>query len=243
MKIIKLNAIASTNSYLKQESAENYLEDFTVVVAKTQSEGRGQMGAIWTAESGKNLTFSVFKRNESVATGHQFYISIVTTLGILKTLQSLQIGQLNVKWPNDILSEHKKICGVLIENVIKNNSLVGSIIGIGLNVNQTKFTNLPHASSLHNISGRIFNLDELLISIVNNMKFYFKQLNERPIYTLKRAYESVLFRRNKPSTFRDSKGKLFSGFIKGVDDFGNLIVCYENKVTKTYGLKEIELLY
>jgi BirA family biotin operon repressor/biotin-[acetyl-CoA-carboxylase] ligase len=143
LNIIKLNAIGSTNSYLKGESDKKYLKDFTVVLAKSQTEGRGQMGTKWRSESGKNLTCSVFKRNEGVSVEHHFYISIVCTLAIITTLEHLDIGQVNVKWPNDILAERKKICGVLIENVIKKNRLEASVIGIGLNVNQKKIYKPP----------------------------------------------------------------------------------------------------
>src|SRR5210317_2030003 len=149
MNIIKLNAIDSTNTYLRQQSIKYLLNDFTVVVAKSQFNGRGQMGTVWDAQADKNLTFSVFKRNEGVTIDHHFYIIIV----------------------------------------------------IGLNVNQKSFNNLPQASSLLNITGRVYNLEELLISIVSNMKLYFEQLEKRDIPALKRAYEALLFRKNKPSTF------------------------------------------
>ena len=243
MNIIKLNAIDSTNTYLRQQSIKYLLNDFTVVVAKSQFNGRGQMGTVWDAQADKNLTFSVFKRNEGVTIDHHFYISIVTALAIIKSLQSMQIPRLFVKWPNDILSEQKKVCGILIENVIKNNAIIGSIIGIGLNVNQKSFNNLPQASSLLNITGRVYNLEELLISIVSNMKLYFEQLEKRDIPALKRAYEALLFRKNKPSTFKNVDGDLFSGFIKGIDNSGNLIVLLEDDFLKTFSFKEIQLLY
>ena len=158
MRIVKLNAIDSTNSYLKELSTTESLDDYTAVLAKNQTKGRGQLGAIWNSKESKNLTFSVFKDFSSYKFGVPFYISLVTALALLKTLESFGIPRLTVKWPNDILSADKKICGILIENVIKQNNINASIIGIGLNVNQLVFDNLPRASSLKLISGKHFDI-------------------------------------------------------------------------------------
>ena len=243
MHIIKLNATDSTNSYLRRLSAKGTVEDYTIVIAKKQLKGKGQMGTVWSSQTSKNLTFSVFKDVSEFNLEHPFYISIVTSLAIFKTLHFFSISRLSVKWPNDILSENKKICGVLIENVIKHNQMKGSIIGIGLNVNQTEFKNLPNASSLKIISGKIYTLDEVLNVIINNLKAYFLLLKDGQYNTLKAEYERYLFRKNKPSTFKDVEGSIFSGFIKGISDLGNLRVLLEDDIIKEFDLKDITLLY
>ncbi len=243
MHIIKLNAIDSTNSYLRKLASKKKLDDFTVVITEHQTKGRGQIGTVWNSEKGKNLTCSVFKRNTGVSLDDQFYISMVTSLALIKTLQLFQVPKLAVKWPNDILSEQKKICGILIENVIKNHDIEASIIGIGLNVNQTQFKNLPQASSLRNLTGTVFSIDELLTRIVEQMVYYFEKLEKGKHSLIKRAYEALLFRKNKPSTFKDAKGNLFSGFIKGVNAEGNLQILQEDDILNEYDLKEVTLLY
>ena len=243
MNIIKLNAIDSSNSYLRNLCVKEPLEDFTVVVAKEQTNGRGQIGTVWKAEKGKNLTCSVFKRNTNVTIDNQFYISIVTSLAIIKTLQSFQMPKLFVKWPNDILSEHKKICGILIENVIKNNKIEGSVIGIGLNINQTQFKHLPQASSILNLTGRWYDTDEVLSAVLKNIEHYFNQLQNGKHASLKRAYEALLFRKDKPSTFKEKNGNYLTGFIKGINANGNLKLLLVDGVVKEYELKEIKLLY
>ena len=243
MRTIKLNATGSTNTYLKQISDAKALEDYTVVTAEYQNKGRGQMGTIWTSEKAKNLICSVFKDGSKIAIEQQFYISIVTSLAIIKALQGFNIPKLYVKWPNDILSENKKICGILIENVIKNTNLECSIIGIGLNVNQTEFYKLPNASSLKLITGRVFNLDELLQLIITNLKYYFKLLECGDFDEIKAEYENKLFRKDKPSSFKNIRGEVFAGFIMGINDFGNLVVRLEDDIIKTFDLKEITLLY
>ena len=243
MRIIKLDAISSTNTYLKHLSDVEVLKDYTIVIAKYQTQGRGQMGTIWNSEKSKNLICSVFKDASRVSVEQQFYISIVTSLAIVKSLQSFNIPKLFVKWPNDILSESNKICGILIENVIKKNRLDYSIIGIGLNVNQTEFKKLPNASSLKILTGRIFNLDELIQLISINLKHYFKLLEQGKLDLLKAEYEKKLFRKDKPSSFKDQHGNMFSGFIKGINAIGHLQILLEDDILKEYDLKEIQLLY
>ncbi|MEW4924919.1 biotin--[acetyl-CoA-carboxylase] ligase [Algibacter sp. 2305UL17-15] len=243
MPIIKLDAIDSTNSFLKELISTQSVENFTVVTAKHQTNGRGQMGAIWSSESSKNLMFSVFIDTSEFEIEYPFYLSIATSLALHHSLNELLIPQLFIKWPNDILSQNKKICGVLIENVIKQGVVNGSIIGVGLNVNQTEFNDLPNASSLKMITGKVFNLDDVLASIIFNLKHYFSLLESGSLNPLKEDYESCLFRKNKPSTFRDAEGNLFSGYIKSVLETGNLQVLIEDDITKSFDLKDITLLY
>ena len=243
MYIIKLDAIDSTNSYLKTMASVNLPKDYTVVVTEHQTNGRGQMGTTWQTENGKNLTASVFKTLDGFTVSHQFYISMVVSLAICKALATFQIPRIRIKWPNDILSADKKICGILIENVIKHNQFQGSVIGFGLNVNQKVFNNLPQASSISLISGITYDKDEILSNILKTLQFYFKLLESQQYEKLKTEYEALLFRKEKPSTFRTSKDEIFSGIIKGVDESGKLKVWTEDEIIKTFDLKELTLLY
>ena len=243
MHIIKLNAIDSTNAYLKTLVSKNTVEDYTVVVAKHQTKGRGQMGTQWHTEEGKNLTCSVLTHMKGFALEDSFYISMITSLAIIKTLKEFNIPKLHVKWPNDILAEDKKVCGILIENIIKNTTIDSSIIGFGLNVNQTQFEGLLNASSLKVITGKFYNLDEILLHIITHLKSYFQVYKNGNLQEIKNAYESQLFRKDKPSTFKTKHGDLFPGFIKGIDASGHLKVLLEDNVLKTFAMKEIQLLY
>ena len=243
MEIIKLNAIDSTNSYLRQLCTKKDLEDLTVVLTKSQFEGRGQMGTTWESEPGKNLICSVYKALGGLAVEESFAVSMITSLAIIKTLKQFSVPKLSVKWPNDILSENKKVCGILIENILKNSRLEASIIGIGLNVNQTLFNNLPLATSIKNLTGTLFDADELLHGILEHLQYYFKMYGEKSFQAVKTEYEVQLFRKGKPSTFKTTSGELFPGFIEGIDDAGNLILKLEDGIIKAFGLKEIQLLY
>jgi len=242
MRIIKLNAIDSTNLFLRSLCLDTYVEDFTVVVAKHQTKGRGQMGTIWNSQDAKNLTFSVFKRFEDLELEKQFVISMVSSLAVINALKKINLPKLSIKWPNDILSANKKICGILIENVIKQNKVSGTVVGIGLNVNQLNFSSLPQASSILNITGTSYDLDELLHSILKELEILFDLVETNQFETIKITYESYLFRKDKPSTFENAEG-LFSGFIKGVSNEGLLKVLLEDDVLETFDLKAIKLLY
>ena len=242
MRIIKLNAIDSTNLFLRSLSIDTNVEDFTVVVAKHQTKGRGQMGTVWSSQDTKNLTFSVFKRFDNLKLDQHFVISMVASLAVINTLKKLNLPKLSIKWPNDILSANKKICGILIENVIKQNNVAATVVGIGLNVNQVNFSNLPQASSLLNVTGISYDLDELLQSILKELEILFDLVESNQFKTIKTTYESYLFRKDKPSTFKNEEG-LFSGFIKGVSNEGLLEVLLEDNILKTFDLKTIKLLY
>jgi len=243
MRIIKLDAIDSTNSYLRHLNVTEKLQDYTVVLTEKQTNGRGQMGTKWFSNASQNLTVSVFKEVFFLDFKNQYYLNIVVALSMVKLLNHLNLPKISIKWPNDILSENKKICGILIENVIKQNILSSSIIGVGLNVNQTEFRNLPKASSIKLIMGRNYNLEELLSKFVNNLKNYFSILENRQFSILKQEYESFLFKKNKPSTFRNASGELFPGFIRGVTQKGSLQVLLEDNDLQSFDFKEIELLY
>lgn len=246
MQIIKLNATESTNAYLKELLAEVALNDFTVVIANEQSKGRGQMGTLWESEPGKNLTFSVLKRHDEFKVAQQFMINVVVSMSLFEHLKMLQIPDLSIKWPNDILSGHHKIAGILIENMLSGDTIQSSVIGIGLNVNQMHFNNLPNVSSLKLILGKNQDLEELLDALLATMQKTFESLrsnNQRKGSFLIEKYKSVLFRKDKPSTFRNEDNELFMGFITDVSPEGKLIIVLEDNVKKEFGLKEIKLLY
>ncbi|QXP60016.1 biotin--[acetyl-CoA-carboxylase] ligase [Olleya sp. HaHaR_3_96] len=241
MRIIKLNATDSTNRFLRNLSLETPVKDFTTVVTSDQTQGRGQMGTSWQSQPSQNLTCSVYKQFGVIRFEDQFKISMAISLAIVKALERLNIPKLSIKWPNDILSANKKVCGVLIENVIKQNRIESSIIGIGLNVNQVKFDNLPQASALKSITGVHYNLEEVLQIILDQIKTELAFV-EKESSAIKEIYESYLFRKEKPSTFEKAEG-LFSGIIKGVSNEGLLKVMVEDQILETFDLKTIKLLY
>ena len=239
MQIIKLNAIDSTNRYLADLVSEISLEDFAAVVAKEQTNGQGQRGSKWQSEKGKNLIISILKKNIKSSVRCQFDVNRRVSLAVYKTLKAFEIPKLSVKWPNDILSCDKKISGILIQLLTKKQRIQNVIIGVGINVNQTNFKELPRAASMKTIKGVSFDLDALAKELIKQLKFYFEISDKTFLNT---EYEAVLFRMNKTSTFLNKSGQAFIGVIKGVSNSGKLKV-QSDSITDKYDLKTIQFIY
>lgn len=243
MEIIKLNATNSTNTYLKNLLKEKQVKDLSCIWALSQTQGRGQQGAKWISEPGKNLTFSILKKFENLSSEYHFLLNMEVSLAIFRALKKLYIPDLAVKWANDILSSKKKICGILIENTLHKEQISSSIIGIGLNVNQVFFNDLPNVSSLQKIMGHPFDLEEVLLLICQELEVSLKSLSPTRFETMLDEYHTHLFRKDKPSTFEYPNGERFMGYIRGVSHNGQLQVEQEDALMSSFSLKEIKLLY
>ena len=243
MSIIKLNAIDSTNDFLKVLSRNQSVDNFTTVVAQKQTNGKGQMGAVWQSEEGKNLIMSVLVKDVLQNVDEIFHLNIAVALSVIQVLEVFNIPNLSVKWPNDIMSDQKKICGILIENSIKSDTNVESIIGIGLNVNQLKFDNLPKASSMAVICEKEFDLDSILDLIIFQIKKNCSWILSQQSDKLWQEYHKKLFKINVPMAFEDVFQNKFMGIIQGVLTDGRLQVLLEDDSIKSYGIKEIQILF
>jgi BirA family biotin operon repressor/biotin-[acetyl-CoA-carboxylase] ligase len=240
LNLIKLNAIDSTSSFLKEMAKNSTLKNYTVVVAKDQTKGRGQRESSWSSEPYKNLTFSVFISDLDLQITHQKYFNFAICLAVYDVISKYIDNQLFIKWPNDILSANQKICGILIENSISQGFIQKSIVGIGINVNQEEFRDdLNKVSSLTNITGKLYNLDDLLIEVVNSIKIRVKQVVQKDYKNLEADYLNALYKKNTPSMFRTTKNVLFMGKIIGISSSGNLQVELEDERVKEFGIKEI----
>ncbi len=242
MKLIKLDAIDSTNDFLKKLSKDNDLENFTVVTAETQTNGRGQVGAEWYSESGKNLIVSVLAKNVPVQADSIFDSNVAVSVSISNILKANNVPNVTIKWPNDIMSDDKKIAGILIENTFKSDQEIYSIIGFGLNVNQTNFENLPKASSLLNICNKEFDRNKLLIQIIKSLETnIYAMIYPEICNNFWKTYNGQLYKKGKLTVFEDYNKQKFMGIIRTVHRNGKLVVEIENDVLKEYDLKEISI--
>ena len=241
MRLIKLDAIGSTNDFLKNLSTDEIVENFTVVTAENQTNGKGQMGAVWNSEIGKNVIMSVLVR-DAVKASDIFNLNIAVAISIVNALENFDIPDLSIKWPNDILSGNTKIGGILIENSFKENRGIVSVIGIGINVNQNSFENLPKASSLKLICKVDFDKEEILNRIVKNLQLNIETLN-LSIDLLKGSYIKRLFKKGIPMPFQNHDSKPFMGIIQGVSQSGRLQVLLENETIAEFNIREIKILY
>lgn len=242
MKLIKLDAIDSTNDFLKALSSHEELDNFTVVTAENQTKGKGQMGSKWVSESGKNLIMSVLVKDFLYDNEQVFNISIIVSLAVIKTLKELDIPDLSIKWPNDIMSYNKKIGGILIENTIKSDGRIVSVVGLGLNVNQINFELLPNASSMAVISGKSFDKDILPELIVEKIQQKIESWQTKSIDFWKKYY-NTLFRKGVPMPFKNLQNQNFMGIIQGVSSVGKLQVLLEDDSVSEFDIKEIQMLY
>ncbi|WP_366182750.1 biotin--[acetyl-CoA-carboxylase] ligase [Flavobacterium ovatum] len=243
MKLIKLNAIDSTNDFLKALIIKEKVENFTVVTTERQTNGKGQMGSIWETEEGKNLIMSVFVKDSISGVDEIFNLNVTVAVSIIQALETFKIPQLSIKWPNDIMSYQFKIGGILIENSLKPDGNVHSVIGLGLNVNQIKFDHLPKASSLSVICKKEFDKVAILQAIIEKIKENVILLSENPL-TIWKTYSGLLFKVGIPMAFKNSRThQNFMGIIQGVDSNGQLQVQLVDDSIANYGVKEIQMLY
>ena len=165
--IIWLETAESTNKTLR-EGLETY-DNLSVVAAREQTAGRGQGTHTWYSTKGKNLTFSILYNPEMLLTQDMILITCATTIGIRDYLLEKGVTA-RIKWPNDIWVGDRKICGILIENILDGKRIRHSIIGIGLNLNEKDWpSDLPNPVSLGNITGKTYDTDtelELLTKII-----------------------------------------------------------------------------
>lgn len=243
MNIIKLDAIPSTNDFIKEKLSKQYLENLTVVVAENQTKGKGQMGSVWVVEFGKNLTFSVLVRDLLRDVPSVFHLNVAVAVSITEALKMFSIPGLAIKWPNDILAENRKIGGILIENILKSDGEILSIVGIGLNINQSNFTDLPKAGSLFSITKQLYDKEIIFMAVLEKLKLNLALLQNEDYEKLWKIYDEMLFRKGVPSSFEDEEKTRFMGIIQKVNRNGKLEVLLENDLITEYGIKEVTLLY
>lgn len=243
MKLIKLDAIDSTNDFLKGIAGNQITANYTVVTAENQTNGKGQMGSKWVSESGKNLIMSILVKDLLININQIYNLNVAIALSVIMALEKFEIPKLSIKWPNDIMSDNKKIGGILIENSIKTDGNIISIVGIGLNVNQINFDDLPKAASLSVIMQTNFDKEQVLFEIVEKIKINVSKLQNDQSEGLWMDYNQKLFKKGVPMPFENQKGDQFMGIIQDVNASGRLQIALENDAIVTFDVKEIQMLY
>ena len=240
VKKVSLVQVSSTNRYISTLLKENPGTGQVMVVADYQESGRGQGDHQWHSKPGENLLTSLLLFPAFLSASDQFYLSRVASLALIDTLKILNLAPL-IKWPNDILINRRKIAGILIENGISGSKLSHTIIGIGLNLNQTEFPLFPVAASSVALESGIFHDRlELMDLLLDSLLGRYRQLEEGDRSRLERDYLEKLFLLDQPAEF-SSQGKQFAGTIRGISDLGELLVEH-NGLTRNYGFQEIQFL-
>jgi BirA family transcriptional regulator, biotin operon repressor / biotin---[acetyl-CoA-carboxylase] ligase len=226
----------STNSLALDLCQQSCPPEGMVVITNRQTSGRGQRGNSWESEPGMNLTFSLILKPTFLAIKDQFLLSIVACLAVHDYLKALLKRSVLIKWPNDILINEFKICGILIENQLAGDRFTSAAIGMGLNVNQTSFIS-PKATSIFKIAGSKVDHQQVLEGILSSIEVRYLQLRNNNVTQLRNDYLSHLYRLNEASAFA-ADGRQFIGEIAGVDEQGKLRVIVQG-TEKIYDTKQI----
>jgi len=240
--IIRLNLTDSTNNYANSQIREKELVEGTVFLAYEQTSGRGQLKNTWESEPGKNLLFSIVLYPGFIEIRRQFMLSKVVTLGIYQAIHKY-VDDLKIKWPNDIYSGNQKLGGILIENSIMSGSLKSSVIGIGLNVNQTVFqSNAPNPVSLQTLTNQHYDCEKILTEVLSGIDYYYSMIRSEEEKKIDQEFISVLYRLNERHSFRADKN-VFEGEIIGVNEIGQLMIRKVDDEILQFHFKEVEFLH
>ena len=239
IKIIKVNATRSTNDKVKMLIKSKKISNKTILSANYQYGGRGQYNNRWYSSNRKNLLCSLYIDFPAIKINNSFVINCAVSLAVLKTIKNYEKSNTVIKWPNDILSGNKKISGILIENIINNNSISHSIIGVGINVNQLIFRNLSSATSIKKLSGKHINTDEILKKLIENYNYYFSKIQMFKL--LLNEYNDNLYGRDECNFIL--KGKSIKGRVNQVKEDGKIEIISDMTGKEKYSSDKIKIIF
>lgn len=247
-RFLHLDRVDSTNVYLQEMPESERIS--CVVYASGQTAGRGMGSNSWESTPDLNLTFSMGVDMSFMKASDQFLLSMGVPLGLVDVLDSIlgtggpaSPGRLMVKWPNDLVFDARKLCGILISSTIRGADMGVSVIGVGLNVNQMKFQDWPtHPVSMKMILGHDVELEPLLHRLVEAVDRRVQQLRtEQGVAKVKRDYLERLFRYHQWGDYETKKG-IVKLYIDGIDEFGRLIALDESGFTQVFDIKELRFV-
>jgi len=238
-KIIYNDIIPSTNTWATNLLKHKRPPEGTIISTNQQTAGRGHGTNKWESKRGKNLTFSIILYPVFLKANEQFLLSMAISLGI-KDFIELFVNNVYIKWPNDIYVSDDKIAGILIENSISGNDFDYCVAGIGININQGKFTrDAVNPISLVQLTGRKYALDDSLNLLCRHLNFRYNQLKEaKNRQIIKANYLNNLYHYQEFVQFRH-ENKKFTAKITGIDSSGRLIILHKNGETEKFGFHEV----
>ena len=236
--IYHFDITASTNDDARDEK----YHEGDVVWADFQTAGRGQRGHEWHSRKGENLTFSVVLEPTFVPIAEQFSVSEVVALSLVDMLAEYGIGA-KIKWTNDIYVGDKKLVGILIEHSLAPNSLRRTVVGVGINVNQTEFdASLPNPVSMAQLLGNKLDAEDVLKCFLTHLQRNYEVLRSGGKAELHDRYNELLYRKDEYHTYALPSGEKFSAKIVATAPSGALSLQDETGKTKDYLFKEVEFI-
>ena len=236
--IYHFDTVGSTNDVARDAK----YHDGDIVWAEFQTAGRGQRGHTWESRAGENLTFSAVLEPHFLLVAEQFMLLEAVALALYDFFAELGVDT-KIKWTNDIYVGDRKAVGILIEHSYSGGKLSRTIVGIGINVNQTEFSaDIPNPVSLAMLTGKKYDRQSLIEQFEKSLLVRYSQLKNGEWKKLQTDYHSVLYRRDERHTFALPDATRFEGIIRGVKSGGDLVVEHENGEIKSYLFKEIEFV-
>jgi BirA family transcriptional regulator, biotin operon repressor / biotin---[acetyl-CoA-carboxylase] ligase len=241
--LLTLKEVDSTNTFLKLLLSNNEpLPEGAVIMAEDQTAGRGQRQNKWFSTAGESLTFSILLNPTFLPLQQQFDLTRVVSLGVYDALKPLVQDQVKIKWPNDIYIGNKKLGGILIENQVQGNAIKNSVIGIGLNINQSHFPEwVPNATSLKQTLQSDHDPHKIMSEICRCIEQWYIKLKDGSYRHIQDAYIEALYLMDIESRFK-VHDTIFAGTIIGVTEQG-LLEVKVGAERKTYDLKGITFLH
>lgn len=243
MRFIHLEEVDSTNAYIMRNVGE--LESPVMVTAYQQTAGQGQRGNSWEAEPGKNLTFSIFYRPAGLPPMAQFSMSEAVALAVVDFLARNGI-EAKVKWPNDIYVGDRKICGILIRHSVMGENVSYSVIGVGIDVNQTVFlSDAPNPVSMKQITGKTYDLTLLEKEIAEIIEHRLEGIiDPESRNKLHDEFMKNLWRGDgQEHAFVDTAtGENFMARIESIASHGPMTLHLSDGSERTYAFKEVGFL-
>lgn len=238
--MFELDSIDSTNNFLRHYKAPSERR-MVLATAEYQTAGRGSGSNTWESERGKNLLFSLLVHPRWVDAAEMFGLSEVAALAVKEALGEYA-GGFTVKWPNDIYYGHKKIAGLLIENVLEGHSVGQCVIGVGLNVNQSAFlSDAPNPISLSQILDHEVERRFVLEKVLEHFCHRYDQLEQEGREQIHADYLSCIYRRGEAHTYSDSQG-LFQATLQDVELSGHLLLQDKEGRMRRYAFKEVQYI-
>ncbi len=238
--MIREASLLSTNSHALELLVNGKVAESTVVVAQSQTQGRGQSENKWFSKAGESLTFSVIVFPQKITAERQFALSQVVCLAMYETLSQYVEG-VTIKWPNDIFINGIKACGVLIENALLGMHIAHSVCGIGLNVNNLAFSPGYKATSLQKETGKHFEIEEVLQDYLSRFEYFYEKAEKEEFAVLNNLYHNYLYKQHQECDFEDKNGA-FRAEVIGIDQYGQLLLKDNEGQLRTYGFKEVRWL-
>lgn len=239
-RILWHDCIDSTNSEAIRHLTD--IDNMSVIAARLQTSGRGQRGSRWSSATSENLTFSIVVRPgqdgiPAISSHGQFAISEAATLALAEYLGDNGIAA-KIKWPNDIYCGDSKICGILIEHGIRDGAVNSSVIGIGLNLNQTSFPpDIPNPVSMKSLTGRTYCPETELKRFMEHFSRYMDMAGSK---SMKDKYLHLMYRKDEKHLFTDTAtGETFTGIIRGISSNACMTVEMPDGTRRDFAFKEI----